>query len=218
MRSPTSITRRRFLATTAGVAAASALPACAASISSGGSGGKTTLTVMTNAATGNTEFGTKAQIAAAEKKFGITINLLAYDVTKLTAMLSSGNPPDIVRGMGVLDTPYLVAHDVATNLDPYFAKSTVLRISDLDPINDVWRYDGTRQGRGRLHQRPRHAAQQPAGRRRGDVRGAGAAALPGRAARFRGRLLHQRPQVNPPGGKRLPETGDPANILETEEM
>ena len=152
MRSPSQfpLSRRRLLTASAGVAAAAALPACAASVSSSsGGGGKTTVTVMTNPpAIGDTEFGTKDQIAAAEKKLGIKIKQIGYDVTKLTAMLSSGNPPDIVRGMGVLDTPYLVAHDVAQDLDSYFAKSTVLKSDDIDPINDAWRYDGSKQGSG----------------------------------------------------------------------
>jgi len=144
------MTRRRFLAASAGVAATAALPACASSVSTGGGGkGKTTVTVMTNGVKGrNSEFGTEAQIAAVEEKLRIKIELINFDITKLTAMLSSGNVPDIVRGLGVLDTPYLVAHEVALNLDPYFAKSTVLKADDIDPINDVWRYDGTKQGAG----------------------------------------------------------------------
>ena len=35
-----------------------------------------------------------------------------------------------------------------TDLDPYFAKSSVLKPSDLDPVNDVWRFDGKKQGAG----------------------------------------------------------------------
>jgi multiple sugar transport system substrate-binding protein len=34
------------------------------------------------------------------------------------------------------------------DLDPYFAKSSVLRPADLDPVNDLWRYDGRTQGKG----------------------------------------------------------------------
>lgn len=67
---------------------------------------------------------------------------------RLTAILASGQPPDLVRGISALDTPYFAAREVAENLDPYFAKSTVLKADDLDPVNDLWRYDGKVQGKG----------------------------------------------------------------------
>lgn len=35
-----------------------------------------------------------------------------------------------------------------TDLDPYFTKSEVLKASDLAAANDVWRYDGKKQGAG----------------------------------------------------------------------
>jgi multiple sugar transport system substrate-binding protein len=144
----TSMTRRRFFATSAGVAAAATggtlLSACAGSVSSGKSGGKATVTIMSS----GTELGSTADIKAAEKALGLNIKIVKYDLTRLTAMLTAGSPPDIVRGQGAWDAPYLAAHGIAQDLDDYFAKSSVLKVSDLDPVNDVWRYDGTTQGKG----------------------------------------------------------------------
>jgi ABC-type glycerol-3-phosphate transport system substrate-binding protein len=90
----------------------------------------------------------KKTIQAAEKALGLKINFIASDDTKLNAMLAAKNPPDLVRGLGAVETPYFAARGLMTDLDPYFAKSTVLRASDLDPVNDVWRYDGHKQGAG----------------------------------------------------------------------
>ncbi|WP_371572478.1 extracellular solute-binding protein [Streptomyces sp. NBC_01314] len=146
------MTRRGFLTTSAGVAAAATggglLSGCAGSVSSDKSGGKSgakaAVTIMSN----GTELGEPAAIKAAEKALGLKLTILKYDLTRLTAMLTAGSPPDIVRGQGAVDAPYLAAHGVAQDLDDYFAKSSILKVGDLDPINDVWRYDGTTQGKG----------------------------------------------------------------------
>ncbi|WP_105969137.1 ABC transporter substrate-binding protein [Streptomyces geranii] len=138
--------RRRFLAASAGVAlATAALPGCAASVDSGsgsGGGGKT-LTVMT--LVDEWDAKTKRSI---EKMLDVTLRIITYDVTKLNAMLASKNPPDVVRGIGATDAPYFAARGLMTDLDPYFAKSEVLKVSDLASANDVWRFDGEKQGTG----------------------------------------------------------------------
>jgi multiple sugar transport system substrate-binding protein len=140
-----SLGRRRFLAGSAGAAlATTALPGCAASVDSGsGSSGGKTLTVMTLA----DEWDAKTR-KDLEKTLDVTLRVMTYDVTKLNAMLASKNPPDVVRGIGATDTPYFAARGLMTDLDPYFAKSEVLKASDLAAANDVWRYDGEKQGAG----------------------------------------------------------------------
>jgi len=87
-------------------------------------------------------------IKQAQQELGIRITVVQNDITRLIAMLTNGNPPDLVRGLGALDAPYFAARGVAGNLDPYFAKSTILRVDDLAPANDLWRYDGKTQGKG----------------------------------------------------------------------
>jgi multiple sugar transport system substrate-binding protein len=122
----------------AAAAGAGALSACAPS--AGGGGGKTTLTVMAPE--------NEIDIKAAEEALGLTIKRIEVDTTKLTAMLASGTAPDLVRGLGAVETPYIVARDLALPLDDYFASSELLKEDDIDPINDVWRYDGSVQGQG----------------------------------------------------------------------
>ncbi|MFD9316139.1 extracellular solute-binding protein [Streptomyces sp. NPDC060053] len=148
MSTTTSLDRRRFLAVSAGTAlAATGLSACAGSVSDGSSGsgsaGKTTLTVMTV----QNEWD-KAALKAAEEALGMNINVIISDATKLNAMLAAKNPPDVVRGFGATETAYFATRGLMTDLDPYFAKSSVLKPSGLDPVNDVWRFDGKKQGAG----------------------------------------------------------------------
>ncbi|MEO3752413.1 sugar ABC transporter substrate-binding protein [Streptomyces sp. B6B3] len=139
--------RRGFLGLAAGGAAtgAAALSGCALSVA-GGATGRNTVTIMATEG----DF-TDEMIEQAADELGIRINVVLEDVTLLTAMLASGQPPDLVRGLGALQTPYLAARDVAEELDPYFARSSILNVDDLDPVNDLWRYDGRRQGRGPIY-------------------------------------------------------------------
>ncbi|MFK4106028.1 extracellular solute-binding protein [Streptomyces sp. NPDC019531] len=138
--------RRRFLAASAGAAlAATALPGCAASVDddTNSGGGDKTLTILS----GQNEMDAKT-IKAAEAALGVKVRLIESDPTKLNAMLAAKNPPDLVRAQGATETPFYAARGVMADLDPYFAKSEVLKVSDLDPVNDVWRFDGEKQGTG----------------------------------------------------------------------
>ncbi|WP_406441992.1 extracellular solute-binding protein [Streptomyces sp. NBC_00631] len=139
------VSRRRFLALSAAGAAAGAasLGGCALQVSTGVSGSGETVTVMVKAGDITPDL-----VAQAKKETGITIKQVDYDITKLIAMLTSGNPPDLVRGVGAVDAAYFAARDVMQELDTYFAGSSVLRLDDLDPVNDLWRYDGRSQGKG----------------------------------------------------------------------
>ncbi|WP_260462525.1 extracellular solute-binding protein [Streptomyces sp. TRM72054] len=66
----------------------------------------------------------------------------------VTVMVNSGDIlPEQVK-QAQKDLPYFAARDVAEELDPYFARSGVLGLDDLDPVNDLWRFDGRTQGRG----------------------------------------------------------------------
>lgn len=139
------LSRRRFLAFSAGGAAAgaAAMSGCALQVAGAATGGGESVTMMVALDDVSAEL-----IQQARKELGIKITVVANDITRLIAMLTNGNPPDLVRGIGALDTPYLVARGVAENLDPYFAESTILKPDDLDPANDLWRYDGATQGKG----------------------------------------------------------------------
>jgi multiple sugar transport system substrate-binding protein len=78
----------------------------------------------------------------------IRISLVAPEWDVIVSMLAADAPPDLARGTGVTDTPYLVARDLAEPIDDYLAGSSVLKRSDLATVNGVWRYDGHTQGKG----------------------------------------------------------------------
>jgi multiple sugar transport system substrate-binding protein len=139
------VSRRRFLSLSAGgaVVGAAALSGCAMRVSSAVGGSGETVTVMAKADDISPEL-----IKQAQKDIGVKINTVLYSTSKLIAMMTNGNPPDLVRGVGAVDAPYYAARGVMEDLDPYFAKSGVLRPADLDPVNDLWRYDGRTQGKG----------------------------------------------------------------------
>ncbi|QIY74208.1 extracellular solute-binding protein [Streptomyces sp. RLB1-33] len=139
------LSRRRFLTFSAAGAAtgAAALSGCALQVSTGVSGSGETVTLMVKPDDISPELVKKAQ-----KDIGIKIVTVRYDLTKLIGMMTNGNPPDLVRGLGAVDAPYFAARGVMEELDAYFARSSVLHLDDLDPVNDLWRYDGRTQGEG----------------------------------------------------------------------
>jgi multiple sugar transport system substrate-binding protein len=93
----------------------------------------------------------KAQISDFEAKNpGITVKIIATDATRLNTMLAAGNPPDIAVG-GAVGSANINARGLATDLTPYLKKSTVLKESDLQPINDSFRWDGKKSGTGPLY-------------------------------------------------------------------
>lgn len=132
--------RRRLLA---GAAAAAGVAAATSACGSGG--GNTTLTIMGNHPSEITD----ADVAGFHKRYpNIKIKFVTNSIQLLTAMFAAGDPPDIVRDQGVQNTPYLVKRDLAEDLAPYFAKSTVLADDKIAAVDDVWRYDGSVQGKG----------------------------------------------------------------------
>ncbi|MFJ8464523.1 extracellular solute-binding protein [Streptomyces swartbergensis] len=140
-----SLSRRRFLALSAAGAAtgAAALNGCAMQVSGGVSGGGETVTLMVKPDDISPEL-----VKQAQKDIGVRIVTVRHDITKLIGMMTNGAPPDLVRGVGATDAPYFAARDVMENLDPYFARSSILKVDDLDPVNDLWRFDGRTQGKG----------------------------------------------------------------------
>jgi multiple sugar transport system substrate-binding protein len=139
------VSRRRFLALSGAGAAAGAasLSGCALQVAGAATGGGENITMMVELDDVSADL-----IRQARKELGIGITVVKNDITRLIAMLTAGDPPDLVRGIGALDAPYFAARGVAENLDPYFARSSVLKVDDLAPANDLWRYDGKTQGKG----------------------------------------------------------------------
>jgi multiple sugar transport system substrate-binding protein len=81
----------------------------------------------------------------------IKIRMITADPLRLNAMLAAGQAPDMVREQGAPNMPNLAARGVALNLDPYFATSKLVPPSDLQPVNNVYRWDGKLQGQGPIY-------------------------------------------------------------------
>ena len=80
----------------------------------------------------------------------IDVEVIVYDIARLNTMLSAGNPPDIVSGAAVGSANFN-ARGLTTDLTPYLEASDVLKEDDLQPVNDSFRWDGTKSGEGPLY-------------------------------------------------------------------
>ncbi|BCW38367.1 sugar ABC transporter substrate-binding protein [Arthrobacter sp. StoSoilA2] len=147
MPTPAATLKRRTFVAGSFIAATALLAGCTA----GGGGasspsGETTLTVMVGAKDLSAE-----QVAEFEKNNpGIKINQVLFDATRLNTMLASGNPPDITVGAAVGSANFN-ARGLATDLTPYLKKSDVLKEDDLQPVNNSFRWNGTKSGEGPLY-------------------------------------------------------------------
>jgi len=149
MNNSPAFTRRSVLKGFGALAGGAVLAACG---SSGGSNSAAkvsdikpgTLTIMSP--TGEI---TADQVAAFQKAYPqVKVTQINTDPTRLNAMLAAGNPPDLVRDAGTDVTPYIASQGLALNLDSYFEQSSVLKESDIMPVNDAWKWDGKQQGQG----------------------------------------------------------------------
>lgn len=142
-----NVSRRSVLggaALFAGFAAVGGLTGCSASGSGGAAKKSGGLTIM-----GNPGEITQEVIDAWVKDHpDVPITLIKDDPTRLNAMMAAGTPPDLARSLGAISTANLASRGLALDLDPYLAKSSTLKESDLAKINDVWRWDGSKQGSG----------------------------------------------------------------------
>lgn len=142
--------RRGALASVGLAVGGSALGACASSVkgsgdkSSGTKAGGGTVTLMVD----QNDLINKVVAAFRTAHPEIKVTVLKYDFTRLTAMIAGGQPPDLIKGLGVYDAPYIAARGLAEPLDDYLAKATYVKAGDLKPVNDLWRFDGTTQGKG----------------------------------------------------------------------
>jgi multiple sugar transport system substrate-binding protein len=144
-----ALSRRSVLAGLAGVAGAAALAAC------GSSGGTSAAAKVTDIKPGTltimspTGEITDQSIASFQKAYPqLKITQINSDPTRLNAMLAAGNPPDLVRDAGTDVTPYIASQGLAINLDDYISQSSVIKESDIMPVDNVWKWDGKQQGTG----------------------------------------------------------------------
>jgi len=93
----------------------------------------------------------KEQIAEFEDlNPGIKLNIINYDLARLNTMLASSTPPDVAFGNAVGSANFN-ARGLATDLTPYLADSDVLTEDDLQPVNDAFRWDGSKSGVGPIY-------------------------------------------------------------------
>ncbi len=152
MTQDSGVTRRTLLTGAAGLAAfagVATLAGCSPTAAGGAVGTAKkakagTVTIMASPG----EITAKQQADFEASHPHLKLSLINTDPTRANAMLAAGNPPDLFENSGIDVTPYYASRGIATNLDPYFAQSTVIKESDILPINDVWKWDGATQGKG----------------------------------------------------------------------
>ncbi|SDT22306.1 ABC transporter substrate-binding protein [Microlunatus soli] len=146
---PWRLRRRTLLGGAGAIAAGSLTSGCAVSASQPAKNGKKQVTLKL---LGQANEIDKDVIAGfTEQRPDIKLSITEYSWDALVSMLAAKTPPDLVRGAGATDTPYLVHRSLAEPLDDYLKSSKTITADDLDPINDLWRYDGTTQGTGPLY-------------------------------------------------------------------
>lgn len=146
-----AFSRRSMLKGFGAVAGAAALGGCGTGATGGGKSSTSkvqdikpgTLTIMTPSGEID-DYVASFQQAYPQLK----ITQVKSDPTRLNAMLAAGNAPDLVRDAGTDITPYIASQGLALDLDAYFAQSSVFKDADIMPVNDVWKWDGTTQGKG----------------------------------------------------------------------
>jgi multiple sugar transport system substrate-binding protein len=104
-------------------------------------GGKATITLMRDAA----EMPDEVIQVFEDQNTDINVNVVENDPAKLMTMIAGGNAPDIYRINGI-GSPYWVRKGLLMDITPYLEKS--IDMADLFPVNDMFRWDGTTQGKG----------------------------------------------------------------------
>lgn len=98
--------------------------------------GSVTITVM-GKGSDFTEEELKAFMAANP---GITVEKIDDDATRFQAMVAAGTPPDLFRTQAPI-VPNLLARELLLDLTGYFAASSTLKLDDLAPAASFYRFD-----------------------------------------------------------------------------
>lgn len=84
----------------------------------------------------------------------INVELMETDMTRYYAMNAAGDPPDLIRVYGS-SVPMLAAKKLLLDLTPYFQASKYLKLNDLAPVADLYKFDGKTQGKGQIYGMPK---------------------------------------------------------------
>jgi multiple sugar transport system substrate-binding protein len=124
----------------AGLAAAPLIAACAQGEQRSGPA-KVTLMAQRN------EFSEDQQKDFEASHPNIRIEFVESDLTRLYAMYAAGNPPDVFR-VQAAGVPQYLSRKMLKNLEQYFKNSKLIKIDDLAPANNLYRWDGKAIGKG----------------------------------------------------------------------
>lgn len=87
---------------------------------------------------------------AIEDATKIKIEFVQNDITRLYAMYAAGNPPDVFR-VQAAGLPQYISRKMVKNLQQHFASSKLLKVDDLAPANNFYKWDGKQIGKGDLY-------------------------------------------------------------------
>ena len=90
-------------------------------------------------------------LAKAYPTIKVKIEPMMNGDTKLLSMIAAGNGPDLIRVGGFDELPSMVNRGLLAPLDDVIAASGKVDLSDLMPINDLFRFDGKERGQGPLY-------------------------------------------------------------------
>lgn len=85
----------------------------------------------------------------------ITIKQEALDGTKLAAELATGTAPDLIYVNGAFELASWVTKGVALDITKYLESSSVIKMDDLLPVVNVYRFDGKTIGQGPIYGLPK---------------------------------------------------------------
>lgn len=98
----------------------------------------------------------KDQIAAFEKIYpNIKVEIESADSTKLAAELATNSAPDVIRISGAFDASGYVIRGIATDITNRLETSSVIKMNELLPICNVYRFDGKTIGQGPYYGLPK---------------------------------------------------------------
>lgn len=85
----------------------------------------------------------------------IKLKLEQLDGAKLAAELATNTAPDVIRMSGAFETSSYVIKGIAMDITKYIESSTVIKMDDLLPVVNVFRFDGKNIGQGPIYGLPK---------------------------------------------------------------
>jgi hypothetical protein len=81
----------------------------------------------------------------------VTLNAVTNTTDSVIAMYAAGNAPDVVRVDAWAEFPTYASRNMLLPIDSYVAADKTISLSDAFPIMDMFMWDGSKQGTGKLY-------------------------------------------------------------------